>query len=111
MKYQTEIEGMKMPTTEEECVDRYGEGSDEVQENGQVEKRWLEDNVCYNQALQDVIPVIERAVAAERERTQKNFSLAVHNTCRKHKPEELKALTTLLNEPCLEALTPLPDKE
>jgi len=44
-------------------------------------------------------------------RTQKNFSLAVHNTCRKHKPEELKALTTLLNEPCLEALTPLPDKE
>ena len=48
-----------------------------------------------------VLPVIERAVEAERERTQKNFSLAVHNTCRKHKPEELKALTTLLNEPCL----------
>jgi SpoVK/Ycf46/Vps4 family AAA+-type ATPase len=28
-----------------------------------------------------------------------------------YKPEELKALTTLLNEPCLETLTPLPDKE
>ena len=64
------------------------------------------------QSLQATIDtVLEAAVAAERERIQKNFSLAVHNTCRKHKPEELKALTTLLNEPCLAALTPLPDKE
>ena len=63
----------------------------------------------------DLENIIANTVTAvldeERERTQKNFSLAVHNTCRKHKPEELKALTTLLNEPCLEALTPLPDKE
>ena len=48
---------------------------------------------------------IDTVLEEERERTQKNFSLAVHNTCRKHKPEELKALTTLLNEPCLDALT------
>ena len=60
MSYQTEIEGMEkkgIETVEHDYVTCYECGS-------------YEDCDCdgYNQALQDVLPVIERAVAAERER-------------------------------------------
>lgn len=48
----------------------------------------------------------------EREKIFNNLALAVHRTIRKHQGEasELKALTTLLNDPAYEAITPN-DKE
>jgi hypothetical protein len=53
------VEKRKMPITEQECVERYGTGADEIQENGQIDTRWLEDNVVYNQALDQLLTQLQ----------------------------------------------------
>jgi len=96
MSYQTEIEGMEkkgIETVEHDYVTCYECGS-------------YEDCDCdgYNQALQDVLPVIERAVAAERERVKLDSSdmqkVGDHYWGGDYEPTyyELEKLTESMNE-------------
>lgn len=107
MSYQTELEGMEI--TVEGTIGEYELRLDIVEFPDGTQKNKPEGYAeGYNQGLQDSLPIIERAVEAERERIGKDLHDTLWNedgSLKKHN------VTDIVSSVSHYFITPLPDKE